>query len=400
MNAHNMSWSAIVGELLKGEDNYENWRACIRNYLRKQDLWDAVKETSECFNQHHADDSKAWQKRNVSALHAIQISCAPTMLSYIKDKDTAKDAWDTLAQMCQSLQEKKAVAKVVERNVILEFIKSIKEGDLGTTDNLLSRHPHLIHADIFRNTDCRPLYLVIMLGNLETINILLRHMSEEDLKMQDSFGRTALHYVCLSSGSRMTEIAERLIIRNEALLTIPDNVGSIPFTNACLKGHKALTHYLYKKTTSRVYDLISQEEEQTNQAVSAICWCIRNKLFDVAWDLLRRRPKLAVSSHKGTNAVLELSRQPSAFPSSSGLSFWQRRIYSCLKVKRQEALSVDDDVRINIHEQQDQEEMKYFIRQVERKQLGLWSYLLEFFGTLFSSELLTTDASISSKARQ
>ncbi|XVF82813.1 hypothetical protein PTKIN_Ptkin16aG0080100 [Pterospermum kingtungense] len=107
MEGHNMHWSAIVGDnVLKGHENYANWRACIKSYMRSRDLWDVVEETttSEPPKQQEISneaDLKAWEKKDASALHAIQISCAPTMLSYIRDKTTAKDAWYTLAEKCQ-----------------------------------------------------------------------------------------------------------------------------------------------------------------------------------------------------------------------------------------------------------------------------------------------------------
>ncbi|XP_022748039.1 uncharacterized protein LOC111297652 [Durio zibethinus] len=377
MEAHNICSSAIVGEVLKGQENYANWRVCIRNYLWVRDLWDVVEETSEPPKQEEIGDEahlKTWWKRNVSALHAIQISCAPNMLSYIVDMTTANDAWKTLAQKCQQppmpaedaitpMPAEDAltqpVAVVVERTHTLELVKSISRSDLENTFRLLKENPHLVNAKIFVNTERKPLHFAVTVGNLVMVDELLRYMSEEDVKIQDHWGRTALHFAAMSPGNTM--IAESLIRKNEELLTIPDNeVGVIPLVLACQRGHKDIAHYLYNETTPAY--LLSPENQ--TQAVSFLCWCVDSKLFDVALDMLRRCPRLAFAkTNNQWNAVLALSRQHSAFLSSSGLSFWQRMIYSRLKVKRSEVLSSDDNVRINTHQQQDQKETKNFMMQ-------------------------------------
>ncbi|XP_017972468.1 PREDICTED: uncharacterized protein LOC18603942 [Theobroma cacao] len=141
-----------------------------------------------------------------------------------------------------------------------------------------------------------------------------------------------------------------------------------------------MTQYLYSMTRPRF--LI--EEENKRQAVLVVRHCIRNKLFDVALDLLLECPQLAFAEVDGMNAVSVLSSQPSAFPSGNRLSFWQRWIYSCLKVKasdlKRKQPTSEDEVRINTYQVQDQKEMKNFTMQVARHTLGLWSNLLKFFG--------------------
>ncbi|KAK6249539.1 hypothetical protein SCA6_003544, partial [Theobroma cacao] len=94
---------------------------------------------------------------------------------------------------------------------------------------------------------------------------------------------------------------------------------------------------------------------------------LTNAIIDnsnVALDLLRHYPHLAfVERGDGMNAVTVSSCQPSAYPSGSGFSFWQRWIYSCLKVKGPKHFFNEDDVHINIYEPQDQKKMKNFMTQ-------------------------------------
>jgi hypothetical protein len=78
----------------------------MKSYMLAQDLWDFI----EPAGHHEGDqegDSKALRKKNAAALHAIQISCAPHILSKIRSITSAKNAWDTLANM-QKLQVRTA----------------------------------------------------------------------------------------------------------------------------------------------------------------------------------------------------------------------------------------------------------------------------------------------------
>ncbi|GLT58531.1 hypothetical protein SLA2020_314170 [Shorea laevis] len=82
----------IVREVLK-EDNYERWSILMEHYLMAQDLWDVVR-SSEMLG---GGNKREWMKKNASALHAIGISCGREAFDQIKNKRSAKDAWDALA---------------------------------------------------------------------------------------------------------------------------------------------------------------------------------------------------------------------------------------------------------------------------------------------------------------
>ena len=60
-----------------------------------EDLWEVVGA-----NREPADDDeleyKAWEKKNVKALYAIQNSCGPEMYHLISESETAKGAWEVL----------------------------------------------------------------------------------------------------------------------------------------------------------------------------------------------------------------------------------------------------------------------------------------------------------------
>ncbi|EOY20800.1 Ankyrin repeat family protein, putative [Theobroma cacao] len=266
MEVNNICSSAIVAQVLSGKDNYENWRACIKYYFLVRDLWDVVEQAPEPLKQGkgYGADFKAWRKRNLTALHAIQISCDPSMLSYIRNMTTAKDAWKTLAQRCAV-----AVARDADRTHILELLKGIKEHDLESTKSVLTSHTHLANA-VIGDSSFTAFHFAIFKGQLDMIDEFLSTMSEEHLKKQDRYGRTVLHHAAKSEN---TKIAQSLIRKNRELLTFPDNGGDIPL------------NYAY-----------------------------------FALDLLRHRPHLAfVERGDGINAVTVLSCQPSAFLAAVGI---------------------------------------------------------------------------------
>lgn len=82
------------------KDNYVEWNARVKHYLIAKNLWDIVETTTEPPQQEDDEATfKAWSKRNLMALYAIQNSCRSETFSKIKDISFAKIAWDTLAIM-------------------------------------------------------------------------------------------------------------------------------------------------------------------------------------------------------------------------------------------------------------------------------------------------------------
>ena len=88
----------IVPELLT-EGNYANWRTCIQWYLMGQDLLEVCRIKDIPDKERHPEEFSVWEKKNAMALHAIQISCSREMLSQIRDKMLASEAWDFLMQL-------------------------------------------------------------------------------------------------------------------------------------------------------------------------------------------------------------------------------------------------------------------------------------------------------------
>lgn len=91
--------SLAVLEVLD-EHNYKDWRVRVKTYLEAQELWDIVKPT-ETPPQYNIDRPayNEWKKKNIMALHVIQISCGPEAFSKIRTDTFASTAWNTLADV-------------------------------------------------------------------------------------------------------------------------------------------------------------------------------------------------------------------------------------------------------------------------------------------------------------
>ena len=92
--------SFAVREILKGSNNYEEWSVQMKAWLSARDLWHVVAakrfrgpESDEQSSRHHV----SLRRKNAAALHAILISCSSTALAVIKEIESARVAWATLA---------------------------------------------------------------------------------------------------------------------------------------------------------------------------------------------------------------------------------------------------------------------------------------------------------------
>ena len=95
--------SVAVLEVLD-KDNYVAWSARVKTYLIAQDLWETIEATAEPPKQEDDEASfKAWSNKNSMALHVLQVSCGPDILSMIRKISSAKIVWNTLAGLSLSL---------------------------------------------------------------------------------------------------------------------------------------------------------------------------------------------------------------------------------------------------------------------------------------------------------
>ncbi|KAG6763432.1 hypothetical protein POTOM_030847 [Populus tomentosa] len=215
MTTTNISPSSIVVEVLR-DDNYDDWSACMKSYMLAQDLWDFIEPSTGHHEgdqavdskpiDHQEGDSKALRKRNAAALDAIQISCAPYILSKIRSIASAKDAWDTLAnlqpQHSPSHTEQSDEAEPSEDD---ESQGSYAHnGDWDAIKTYLSHYPNATKAKLepYGGT---ALHVAASTGHLRVVEELVKLMSVEELEIQDNQGRTALFIAVVVGIRKMAE---------------------------------------------------------------------------------------------------------------------------------------------------------------------------------------------------
>ncbi|XP_037491736.1 uncharacterized protein LOC119369490 [Jatropha curcas] len=109
----------IVLQDLDG-NNYADWRIWMKNYLLANDLWDVI-EANEKLEEDEAE-LKAWTRKNAAALHAIHVSCSLEVFSHVREIDSAKSCWETLAIMNEVKPAVRPPATEVRLPTVSNFI--------------------------------------------------------------------------------------------------------------------------------------------------------------------------------------------------------------------------------------------------------------------------------------
>ncbi|XP_030970598.1 uncharacterized protein LOC115990975 [Quercus lobata] len=326
--ARNFSSRAIVLEVLR-KDNYANWSVCVKNYLLSQDLWDIVEETTEPPKEKDDKDGfKRWRKSNATALHAIQISCGPEILSQVRKFDTAKSAWNALAMM---YGEKLRVNLVTEQGMAdsrLQYMhlhKYVESGDWYEAKKIIYKNPEAVC--LTSSSGRTALHIAVIARHEAIVEELVRLMPKQALEVRDVGGYTALALAANLTG--ITKMARCMVRLNDTLVSIKAMDGSIPIVLASGNGYKEMTRYLYTVTPSPIL-----YQDNSRNGALLLSQCISNEIFDVALDLLQDCKDLQITlDFDGLRPLCALAQTPSAFQSGSWLAFWQQWIYSCLHIR-------------------------------------------------------------------
>ncbi|XP_040361964.1 uncharacterized protein LOC112165293 [Rosa chinensis] len=329
--------SAIVLEVLN-EDNYERWSVWVKTYLLANGLWDVV-ETSRA---PLPSDFEVWTKRNAQALHAIQISCGLDTFTLISEFNSASRAWKTLAETLKpSLPEFLNDPGFEDRAKIFHkyepFFDAVRKGDWDgtkfldeTPDAITARIPYSGQTALHIATDARQTRIVEKLVKL---------MPEGSLEIKADDGMTAL---AVAASKGYTRMAQCMVEKNTKILSIGDAANRIPLVLACRNGHSDMIRYLYVATP--VEDLMP---EMGPNGATIVSQCFADKKYDLAWSLIQRFPRLAISKdHYGLTPLYALSGVPSAFPSGMKLRLLQRLIYKCINIEATPLSS--NDTLINV----------------------------------------------------
>ncbi|CAN1345069.1 Ankyrin repeat-containing protein ITN1, partial [Linum perenne] len=206
----------------------------------------------------------------------------------------------------------------------LRLYRALDSGDWEASKRLLNLHTTAATASLSPDGDT-PLHVAVLAGHVEIVEGLIAGiLPAEALLIKNRSGATALNYAAIGGVMRITEC---LVRRAPELVRVPNLNGHIPVVVAALYGHDEMVRYLYHATPKD--ELVSPSGDRINGAM-LLTTCIVDGLYDIALDLLKCYPQLAVAHDSDKDTALRvLSQTPSAFRSGASLAFWQWWIYSC-----------------------------------------------------------------------
>ncbi|XP_062173538.1 uncharacterized protein LOC133879000 [Alnus glutinosa] len=231
INSAKIAWDTLAKKFLQvlEEDNYVDWSVQIKTYLMAHDLWKIIEETTEPPRQEDDEAAfKAWSKKNSVALHVIQISCGPDTFSNIIQINSAKIAWDTLAEKYGVPTDANSGSGQngnVDYGQYKDLTEALKRGDWNATEEFLKGQPGAKITDLGETA----LHLAVEAGHERIVEKLVDVMSEEDLATQTETGNTALVYAINAGNYRMTAC---MLGKNNNLVSIKDSNSIIPANKA------------------------------------------------------------------------------------------------------------------------------------------------------------------------
>ncbi|XP_073153984.1 uncharacterized protein [Henckelia pumila] len=360
--------SGIVPEALN-ENNYENWKTCLKNYLVGHDLWGVVSGKFSEPDKRKEHEHDEWKKKNALALHAIQLSCGKGVYSKFHEKThlSAQFVWNHLVERAwgpkPSSHDEYPVDQdkegIKEHLNYAHLYKAVQEGDWKAIHNVIisDNSNEVLRASISSHQDTA-LHVAILSGHIEIAERLVNEMEEGDLKLVNEYGATPLSLAAICGEKRL---AKSIVRKNRDLLTIENKHedGHLPVIVAALYGQKNMVSYLYRETPKHLL-----KPDNGENGVLLLNSLITAESFDVASMLLKHYPRLGVTSDGHGNYPLRLlAHKPSAFRSGTKFTFWEQCIYYCVKVHSPwdhhqfshdenlaETQALRDDSRIEIHE--------------------------------------------------
>ncbi|PQP96889.1 uncharacterized protein Pyn_32595 [Prunus yedoensis var. nudiflora] len=237
--------SVIANLKLLNHDNYEDWSFRMQIYLLAEDLWDFVNDT----NQPPRRDAefKVWSKLNAKALHL-----KPAEASKTTDEESELHTNHTLISGDAGVEEDSTIEVRVEgpegdaNDLYTPFFQTLLDNDWDAAMEYVRQHPEKLNAIFEQFDNGTALHFVVSYGRFEIAKELVQLMSEKDLEILDSIGRTALNLAVLHRGDSH-EIVKCMVEKNKKLLSIRFNNDeiAIPFVLATIEGRVAMSQYLY-----------------------------------------------------------------------------------------------------------------------------------------------------------
>ncbi|GJY43487.1 accelerated cell death 6-like protein [Tanacetum coccineum] len=201
----------------------------------------------------------------------------------------------------------------------LPLYKAAVEGDVKSLHEILEKEPTVVRDIITGASETALIIASHKENNNEFVAELVKLLSQDDLAMQNSFGRTAMFGAAATGNVKTLEIMKE---KNKDLPNIRDMYNLLPLHFAAYAGQKHSVHYLLK-VTKLTYEEVTERLEGS----SLITALISGGFYDICLNMLKECPQLAVAE---VSPLETLTNKNSAFLSGAHFSFWQRKIYSYL----------------------------------------------------------------------
>lgn len=235
-----MSENKFYGIEKLNEDNYYNWKFKMKMYLVKEGLWSVIEEA--------AQQTDAWNKKDMEAFAIISLCVEDCQLIHIRNEKTAKDAWNSL----QSQHERVTLSSKVS---LMRRICSmhLSEGDnmkvhINTMMELFDKL-RAIGSESFTEDWKVSMILSSLPPSYDSLITALEVRPDKDLTMDMVKGKLMEEYRKKDDREALPEISAFKTTRNSRK---PDG-------KSC---------YFCKKTGHLKYDCIKYHE-----------WCKKNKKF-------------------------------------------------------------------------------------------------------------------------
>ncbi|XVF14930.1 hypothetical protein REPUB_Repub09cG0103500 [Reevesia pubescens] len=321
-----MAFTGIVSDKLT-EQNYENWKECLKSYLISEGLWGVV-SGQENEPEKNGGKHDFWVKKNAKALHAIQISCGADTIAKIGGNDSAKYQWDRLAEKLPApLPEGSGLLLNEGESNVFQYdalYRAIEKGDLEDVKKFLDNKPNTVREKITLKDDTA-LHVAALAGKEEIVKELVGRMEPRDLELKNNMGETAFSIATINESKEMMRV---MVEKNDNLLVVKNSYGAIPVVVASLFSAKNMVSYLYNKTGNEIL----KPENEDRSGATLLNSLIADGIFDYALRLLESHPKLGVTEDINRNyAIKLLAHKPSAFLSGKSFVFWKHCIYDSCK---------------------------------------------------------------------
>ncbi|XP_050279701.1 uncharacterized protein LOC126720895 isoform X2 [Quercus robur] len=202
----------------------------------------------------------------------------------------------------------------------MDLYKAVQSNDWNATEEFFREHPDTIDKKITPRGKTA-LHVAVAAGHVNMVNELVERMSEVQLLIEDLNGLTALDETTLVGNQ---EMADCILIKNSNLVSIGDKRKHNPVVLALANGHMNLARYLYLKARPGYL-----EPENGDHGAPLLTEAIYNRNLDIALDIIRRFPELAIARDRAKRTpLLALASMPYLFSSENSLVFWKRWIYS------------------------------------------------------------------------